>query len=750
MRRTFFCLLTLPLLLVAGCGDDTATEQQVAPEPEPELVDLFAAVDPFIASGGLGFAIGAGYPGPALPFAMIHAGPDTRDAANTSSKLFHCSGYYYDDPYVGGFSLTRMYGTGVPDYGTFAFMPVDGMSDARREESGYAAKFQKDTEQASPGYYRVLFDNGIDVEITTTLRAAIFRFTFPDGVDPVVLADAEHALSGSTTGSRCQLDAASGTMDLSTHMDGAMGGRFGGFDAFSRAAFDVTPSASGVWDDAGLREGEVDASGTDVGCWVRFAPGTRTVKMRVAFSFVDNEGAANNLGEEIPSFAFDDVRAAAEQTWRDTLGKIELYGAEGDEAAIMASAAYHTYMMPTLMSDVDGRVRAVGGDIVTTSRPRYSDFSLWDTYRTEHPWLFLLEHDANVDLVESLVAMAREGGAVPRWSLANGDTHSMLGSPGEIVLAEAAAKGFAFDQEEAYDLARVAAFGPPPGEMGGRGDGQIKDYMALGYVPSDLYSGAVSETQEFAAADGPLGAWARRLGRTEDADALEPRGRSFAHLYNPDSGFFQPKRSDGTWDAWGGPLAGQGPYVEGNAWHYLWMAPHDPEGLAETLGGREAALDRLREFFELSFAEKPFVGLRQYYWHGNEPDIHAAWLFAAWGSRSEAARWIRWAFDVSYRNSPDGLEGNDDGGTLSSWALLAATGLYPVVGTDRYIVAAPLVQRVVLHRAGGDLRVEATRNPHNTSKVQEVLLDGQKVTGPTLTHAQLHGEHTLVFRMAPP
>jgi predicted alpha-1,2-mannosidase len=734
-------------LLAAGCSNDESAEQLV--EPEPELVDLFAAVDPFIASGGFGFAIGASYPGPALPFAMVHPGPDTRDAANTSSKLFHASGYFYDDPYVGGFSLTRMQGTGVPDYGTFAFMPVDGMNDTRTEESGYAAMFQKDNEQASPGYYKVGLDSGIDVEVTSTLRAAIFRFTFADGVDPVVLADVEHALSGTTSGNRCQLDA-TGMMDMSTHMDGAMGGRFGGFDAFARAAFDVAPSSSGVWDDTGLHEGDTDASGTDVGCWVRFAPGTRTVQMRVAFSFIDNAGAANNLDAEIPTFAFDDMRAAAEQTWRNALSKIEIYGAGDDEATIVASAAYRAQLMPTLMSDVDGRVRAVGGDIVTTTRPRYSDFSLWDTYRTVHPWLFLSEHMANVDLVESLVAMAREGGAVPQWSLANGDTHSMLGSPGEIVLAEAAAKGFALDEQEAYDLARVAAFGPAPGDMGGRGDGQINDYMKYGYVPSDLHNGAVSETQEFAAADGPLGAWARRLGRTADADLLEPRGQSFAKLYNAESGFFQPKRADGTWDTWGGPLAGQGPYVEGNAWQYLWMAPHDPDSLAETLGGREAALERLREFFQLSFEEEPFVGLRQYFWPGNEPDIHAPWLFAAWGSRSEAARWVRWAFEVGFRTGPAGLDGNDDGGTLSSWVLLAATGLYPVVGSDRYIVAAPLFQRVVLHRPDGDLRIEATRNPHNTSEVQGVLLDGNAVSGPYLTHAALHGQHTLVFRMASP
>ena len=155
-------------------------------------MDLPAAVDPFIGTGGIGFGVGSTYPGPALPFGMIHAGPDSRNATG-APEFSHCAGYHYDDSHIGGFSLTRMNGTGVPDYGTFAFMPVDGMTNSRRDEPGYAATFDKADEEAAAGYYRVVLESGIEVEITTTLRAAMFRFTSPGASTRAAAGPGAHA-----------------------------------------------------------------------------------------------------------------------------------------------------------------------------------------------------------------------------------------------------------------------------------------------------------------------------------------------------------------------------------------------------------------------------------------------------------------------------------------------------------------------------------------------------------------------------
>jgi predicted alpha-1,2-mannosidase len=734
----------------ADSSSTTSTTDTGEPLPPHEPADLFSAIDPFLGTGGIGFRTASVYPGPALPFGMIHAGPDTRLEFGAFAPL-HCSGYYYTDTHVEGFSLTRMSGTGVPDYGTMALMPVDGMSDARRSEEGYMTGFEHADEAAEPGYYRVRLDSGIDVEITTTRRAAIFRVTFDDGLDPVILLDADHVIGdGQCESSEVAVDPDAGSISARMHNLGDLSDRFGGFDVFAHARFDTEPVEVGVWDDAGLRAGELTATGIDTGAWFRFAPGTTTVSLRVGISLVDAEGAAGNLAAELPGFDFETVRTAATAAWQAALAGLSIYDIDQTDATMLGTAWYRALLMPTLVSDVDGRTMGADDVIHTADGERYSDFSLWDTYRTTHPWFLLVEREENADFARSLVAMAEEGGAVPRWALAKSDARSMIGSPGEIVLAESALKGVPFDDEAAaYALARVSAFGPPPGLVGGRS--QIEPYLAYGYVPSDAGNGSVSHTQEYAIADAALAHWAEQLGYDDDATLLGERGSAWAQVYDDRVGFFRPRLSSGEWDVWPGPTEHDGPFVEGNAWQYLWLVPHDPEGLAELLGGPEAARERLREYFELSDGEEGEGALpRLYHWQGNQPDIHAPWLFAAWGDPAQASVWIDWVVRSFYDVGPNGMPGNDDAGTMSTWLLFAASGLYPMPGTDLYMVAAPRQRLMELARPSGTLRISAEPDPRTHPVPQAVRLDGVLVEGPTLTHAELEGEHELAFEMGAP
>ncbi len=752
-RSLPICALAGAVLLSAcGSNSDPGT-------PAPKQVDLLSAVDPMIGTGGVGFGVGSAYPGAAVPFAMIHPSPDSRNASSPGADFYHCSGYYYDDKFIGGFSLLHFYGTGANDYGVVSFMPVDGMSDDKTTADGYDAGFKHEDETATPGYYSVKLATGIQVEITASLRAATFRFTFPDAADPVVLLDLGHNLgSGRTTAGDVAIDAGTGELSSHMHKMGGMSGGFGGFDAYAEAAFDVAPTAIGTWDDSGRHAGQASASATapadgavSVGGWLEFPKGTTTVTMRTAVSFVDGDGAKKNLAAEAPTIDFDGMRAAATQTWKDEFSRVEVYGANDYDTTLTATAFYHTLLMPTLMSDVDGRVVAVDASIIKTNRSRYSDFSLWDTYRTLHPWFLLAEDKRNADFAASLVAMGQEGGAVPKWAVAHGDAHSMVGSPGEIVLAESAQKGVPFDDENAaYSVARVAAFGDSPGPCGGRGD--MTDYLKYGFVPAtradgSTNGGSVSDTQEYAVADAALAAWATKLGKSDDAKLLAAHAQGYKQLYDPDMGFFRGKKPDGSWTTWPGETKMADDYVEGDAWHYLWMVPQDPDALAEVLGGKDAALARLRDFFQASKDESPVLGVRFHYWQSNEPDIHVPWLLSAWGSRADTARINDWILTTLYTIGPDGIPGNDDGGTMSAWVLLADAGVYPVNGTDRYIVGSPRFPLMVIHRPSGDLRIEATPAPAPGRVPASVSLDGQPLDGPYVTHAQLSGDHVLSFKM---
>lgn len=722
----------------AGTGGDTSL-------PIPPRVELIDFVNPMIGTGGDGFGVGSAYPGPALPFAMIHPGPDTNTKNLDGQAFYHCAGYHYGDALLEAFSLTHMHGTGVPDYGNFGFMPVDGMDESRTSEAGYASSYSD--EKAELGYYEVTLEGGRRVQITSTLRAAHFVFHFPQGTDPVVLLDAEHTIgSARIEDGRVRVDGPARSLTSSVRNFGGLSNRIGGFVTQAHAVFDQAPAAVGVWDENGLREVTPTetalAEGIDVGGWFRFPAGTTQVQMRVAISFADE--AAQNLAAEMPDFDFEARRAEARSAWQPIFDAYQLFGANDEDSELLATAVYHTWLMPTLMTDVSGSLRRVDDSIGTSDEPRYSDFSLWDTYRTFHPWLMLAERDEQRLFVESMVQMAREGGAVPRWALARGDIKSMIGSPGEIVLAESKLKGVPVPSD-AYSIARVAAFGEPPGEMGGRS--AIAAYLEHGYVPADMSGGSVSRTLEYATADAALATWAELEGESADAVVLRERAESWRSIYDQEIGFFRAKMSDGSWGGFPGETIQNTDYTEGNPYHYLWMVGHDPTGLAEVMGGEAVARDRLQQFFELSQNEIVLLGVAKYYWHGNEPNILAPWLFAAWGDRSASKAFVQWVVDERYGTGPDGLAGNDDAGTLSTWLLFASVGLYPVSGTDRYIVGAPFVPRVVLERVGGDLTVETTKNPREASEVVRVLLDGEELDGPTLTHAQLLGEHTLRFEL---
>lgn len=742
MRRVLPALIAL-----LGCA--CSSEQETETAPELPRADLFAAIDPRIGTGGLGFGVGSTYPGPALPFAMIHPGPDTRTTAGAVG-FYHCAGYYAEDTHIGAFSLVHFEGTGVPDYGTLGLMPTLGISDEKRNQIGYMQKMDRAHEVTLPGYYAVRLGDGIGVEISSSLRAALFRFEFPEGSDPVILFDLDHRLEGEITAADVALDLAEGSIDAHVQHHGNMSGSAGGYDLYAHGRLDVLPQAVGTFDGSALHPGQADAGGTPLGAWVQLPSGTRSAQLRIAVSFVDAAGARANLEAEAPDFDFDGMRARAEEAWKQAMDRVELYGATDYDTTVTATALYHALLMPTLMSDVDGRFVNALGQIAQGSRPRYNDFSLWDTYRTLHPWLLLTESSHNADFASSLVAMAAEGGAVPVWGIAHGDSKTMIGSPGEIVLAESAQKGVAFDDEAAaYDLARVSAFGPSPGPIGGR-DGDLPDYLARGYVPADVSGGSVSKTQEYAVADAALARWAARLGRGADADELGLRGKNYQNLYDAEFGFFRPKNADGSWAAKPSPTMSTDAYVEGNAWHYLWMVPHDPEGLAETLGGHQAGLARLRELFEASETETPVLGTRKYYWPSNEPDISAPWFFAAWGSPGETWRWVDWIVTTLYGDGVDGIPGNDDGGTLSAWLLFAQVGLYPIPGTDRYIVSAPRAPRIVLHRQSGDLVIEARPAPGPGRVPLTVALDGAPLDDWIVTHEALQGPHVLAFEMGSP
>ncbi len=727
-------LLLLSLLL--ACRDEVVTEP---PLPTPTPVTT-ADVDPFIATGGPGFRVGSSTPAASLPFGLVKLGPDT-SMNGTAPGFYHCSGYHWDDTHIEGFSHLHLVGTGVADYGQVLVMPTDGWSPEKTSPDGWRRAFSHDDERASPGWYSVTLADGIRVELSATRHTGHHRYTFPDSVGaPTVVLDLGHVLNGESLGGHVEVDPAAGvirgyartrggfTSDLRVYVYAVVDG---GFDSF------------GTWDDTSGDVSRVSADGTVVGAW--FAPRSREVSLRVGISLTSVEEAEANLRAELD--APQDVKstaADADDAWNDALARLNLAGGSDDQRVIAASALYRALLMPQEHGDADGTY--VGFDGVTHAADGWvyhSDMSLWDTYRTAHPMYALLYPEAARDFSLSLLAMAEQGGAFPRWPAALGDGGSMIGAPADIVLADAYLRGVTdVRMEDAWPRLRAQALGQVDAGYNGRtGTAEID---ALGYIPSDVHGGSVAWQQELNWADGAMANLARSLGEDEDAAFFAARARTFVNNWDPAVGFFHGRRSDGTFEPTLDPLAWEEEYVEGNAWQYLWMPFPEWATLRETLGGAEAARGRLTTFFEEARREGVLDFPQTYYWHGNEPDIHTPWLFSLWGDADAAWRWIRWIDATHYASAPVGLAGNDDGGTLSAWYLFAGMGLYPIAGTDSYVVSPPLFEAVAFPVEEG---IFTTRRVGMGDHVVSATLDGRVLASPIVHQDELRAGGELVVTL---
>ena len=694
-----------------------------SPEETPGAVDLLSRVDPFIGTGGAGFSQGSASPAASAPGGMVKVGPDT-SGESSPLGIAHCSGYWYEDPYAVAFSHTRLHGTGASDGGAIGFSPTTAPSV---DWKVYRNLMDKSSEVASPGFYSVDLPGVATVELGASTRAAHHRYSF-EGEERWLTLDLGHtAADHDVLESWMELGASEITGFV--RMAGSLSGGYGGQPTWFVAQFSTPWTEAGLWVEEEATEALVRVEGRAVAATLSFEG---DVEVRVGISAVDLEGARNNLEEEIPAWDFDQVVSRTEGRWAEALSAFEVVGGTLPEQRMFASALYHALLMPTNFTDVDGRYRGLDQEVHTAKGwTYYTDFSLWDTYRTLHPLMILAFPEIASDHARSLADMGIRRGELPVWPQGVGETYVMIGNAAEVVLAESAGKGVTgFDERRAFATAHAQA--TLPGATGARDD--LTALLEHGYVPSDLGGGSVAKTLEYAIDDASLSMWAERLGHEELAESYAVRARAYAHVFDAETGFMRPRRSDGTFD----PLVEtdwSDAYVEGNAWQYTFLVPHDAGGLADLFGGPDLLAEKLDAFFSLSERWVPDYAPAPYYWHGNEPDLHAAFLYGATGLPEQTGRWARWVRETHYTDGPDGLAGNDDGGTLSSWYVFAALGLYPLNGTLDYVVSAPLFDSVRLTTSENSWLTITGEGEGSLS--ERVLLDGEEWTVPVVSHDQL-------------
>jgi predicted alpha-1,2-mannosidase len=742
-------------LLAVGCSADDVP----ALDPPVPLHSTYDLVDPFIGTGGNGVRSPNCFPGAVAPFGLVQVSPDTETESGLATWYNHAGGYHYEDTHIIGFSHNRLQGTSTPDMGAVLVMPVAGgeIGDLAVPD-GYRSGFDKASEVARPGFYGVTLDAGIGVELTAAARSASHRYRFPAG-DARVVVDLSHAMTDVEV-----IDAElhvladeQALQGFTRHCGRESCDSGGGLHTYFYLRFSAPFEPWFTWEDGPPEQGVADRGGPEIGAVLGFAPSDSVeLEVQVGLSYVDDEGARANLDDDQGGGGFDETEQAVAAWWRDELTSIRVGGGTVDQQRIMATALYHNYVVPNLFGDADGSYRGFDGEVhVAEGFDYHANFSMWDTYRTTHPLLDLVEPDRQREMVLSLMAVADQGGYLPRWPMGHGYTNSTVGSPADVVLADAALKGIdGVDWDRAYEMMLRTAFEPPTAGHPFSGREGIESYVALGYVPADEQQRSVSQTLEFAIADGAIAALARQLGRDDDAALFEQRAGSYRNLWDPEIAAFTGRNADGSWVEID-PLAyePEGLFYGGNALQHSWLAPHDMAGLVEIHGSEDLLAERLEDLFEQSVTEQEnltdisVLVPSTYYYHGNEPGIHAPYLFLAVGRPDLAQRWIDWASATFYQATPDGIAGNEDAGALSAWYVLSSLGLYPVPASDIYLIGRPLFPVAEVAVAGGTLRIEAAGADAGMSYVHGVTLNGVDLSHPWLRHDEITAGGALVFTM---
>ncbi|MDJ0625806.1 MAG: GH92 family glycosyl hydrolase [Candidatus Caenarcaniphilales bacterium] len=667
--------------------------------------DLTKFVNPFIGTGSHGHT----FPGAVLPFGMVALSPDTG-----TSGWDWSSGYHYSDNTILGFSHTHLSGTGIGDLGDILLMPVLGKikwEPGTKEEpdEGYRSRFSHKKEFASPGYYSVfLDDSNVQVELTCTKRVGFHKYIFPkpslNTGKPKIIIDLEHGISDRLIDSEImQLDSQtivgkriSSGWAKKQHVYFAMK-----FSKPFRLIKDKAVKTNQANTSASDKVIERQTKDSIAKAAVSFPDmNGQKVLVKVAISPVDWKGALSNLNSEIPGWDFERVKQKAAYTWNQELNKIQVYGSDSETKKIFYTALYHSLIHPTLFSDVDGRYRGLDNQVhKDVKNEHYTVFSLWDTFRAVHPLFTLIQPERVDDFIESLIDGYQKTDRLPVWPLWGNETGTMIGYHAVSVIAEAYLKGFkGFDIEKAYEAMKITAE---------REDLGLKEYKKFGYIPSDKVNWSVSRTLEYSYDDWCIAQIAKSLNKINDYEYFLKRSQSYKNLFDSKTGFMRGKNSNGSWVSNFDPLLSdheKSDYIEGNAWQYSWFVPHQAEELIELMGGNEKFMDRLDSFFETE--EKivgknksaDITGLIGQYAHGNEPSHHIAYLYSLAGKKDATNQRVAQILKSFYKNTPEGLIGNEDCGQLSAWYVLSAMGFYPVnPASGKYVKTKPIFQKVVIN-----------------------------------------------------
>ena len=714
-------------------------------------------VNPMIGTDGMGHT----FPGACVPFGGVQLSPDTEviphniDGVYQKATYNYCAGYQYSDNTIVGFSHTHFSGTGHSDLGDILLMPGTGEvklepGAAQDPDAGYRSRFSHDTEKAVPGYYEVLLeDSGVKAQLTATPRVGIHKYTFPKNEKGHVVLDLGHGIynyDGKVLWSHLRVE-------NETTLTGYR--ITNGWARTNYTYFAITFSKpikgygyqdrdkvmyKGFWRRFNIAKNFPEIAGKDVAAYFHFdTEDSNELVVKVALSAVSTEGALKNLKAEAEGKTFEQLAQEASQAWDKELSMFTVEGTE-DQKAMFYTSLYHTMINPSVYMDVDGSYRGLDHNIHKAEDfTNYTVFSLWDTYRAEHPLMNLIQPERSAHMVKSMIAHQQQSvhGMLPIWSHMGNENWCMSGYHAVPVLSDAMAKEVCEPSDEAFEAMVKTSTVPYYSGLG--------EYMELGYVPMDKVSTAASTTLEYAYDDWTIYSAALKAGRKDIADEYMKRALYYRNIYDKEIGFARPRFTDGSFKPEFDVLQTHGEgFIEGNSWNFSFHVPFDVKGLMTLMGGEKVFVQRLDELFGMHLPEEYYVANEDItidclvggYVHGNEPSHHVPYLYAWTSQPWKTQYWLRDIMNRMYRNDIRGLGGNDDCGQMSAWYIFSAMGFYPVCpGSDQYVLGAPYLPYIKLDLPNGkSLEIKAPAASDQKRYVKAMYINGVKYDKTYITH----------------
>lgn len=728
--RQFILLSTIFtfIFLLNSCNSNETNEEKPA-------IGLVKYVNPFIGTGGHGHT----FPGATMPFGMVQLSPDTR-----LEGWDGCGGYHFTDSIIYGFSHTHLSGTGIPDYGDVLFMPNSGkiyLNNGFNGKKGYSSKFKKENEKAEAGYYSVLMENKIRAELTSTLRAGMHQYTFPEGDSSHFILDLLHR--DKVLDSEINILSDSEISGFRISSDWAAEQHIYFYAQFSKAF-----KSSGIAINEKIKAGLTNTKGKNLKAYFLFdTEENEKIILKVGISAVSIEGAKQNLQKEIPDFDFQKIKKQNQMAWEKQLSKIEVSGESiKDQKTIFYTALYHSMIAPNLFMDVDKNYRGMDKNIhKAIDYQHHTVFSLWDTYRATHPLFTIIEQKRTTDFIKTFLSQFEQGGRLPMWELAANYTNCMIGYHAIPVIADAYKKDIRdFDVQKAYNAMKHSANRDYEG---------LDLYRKYGFIPAEKEGSSVSKMLEYAYDDWCIAQMALELGNEKDFEIYTKRAQFYKNIFDKKTGFMRAKLHN-RWFSPFDPSEVNYNYTEANCWQYSFYVPQDISGFMNLLGGKNALDKKLDQLFttssETSGRHQPDItGLIGQYAHGNEPSHHMAYLYNYVGKAWKTQEKVREILETLYWNNPEGLSGNEDCGQMSSWYVLSALGFYSVTpGSDVYAIGVPNFEEAKINLENGKSFIIKTLNlnPKNIY-IQSAKLNGKKYDKSFIKHEDILNGGELIFEM---